>query len=93
MNPFSNKNLNSHGKNQSPNNLENLNSPSASEIEDVEFQDYDPRVVKQVRNSFLFLVILGLVIGVFIAAGVVYIMNKFDINAQPGGNSPLEQLK
>ncbi|MEB3885373.1 hypothetical protein [Lyngbya sp. CCY1209] len=92
MNPFPDNNPNSRRDYQSPNGLENLNAPSDSEIEDEYFQEQDPRVVKQIRRSFLFLTVVGLVVGLFVAAAVLYILNRFDINAQPG-NPPLENLQ
>lgn len=95
MNPFSDQNPNSYKDNQSPNGLNNIHHPSESDIEDLQFNEYDPRVVKNLKNSFLSLVVIGLVLGLFIAAGVVYIMNRFDINAQPSGNSsipPVQEL-
>ena len=83
---------NNHPNSQSPNGFENLNAPSYSEIQDEYFQEQDPQVVQQIRRSFLFLTVIGLVVGVFVAAGVVYILNRFDINAQPG-NPPLENVQ
>lgn len=93
MNPFSHQNPNSHKNHQSPNGLSNIHHPSESEIEDLQFNEYDPRVVKNLKNSFLSLVVIGLVLGLFIAAGVVYIMNRLDINAQPPGNSSIQQVQ
>jgi len=92
MNPFPDNHPNSRRDYQSPNGLENLNAPSDPEIEDEYFQEQDPRVVKQIRRSFLFLTVVGLVVGVFVAAGVLYILNRFDIDAQPG-NPPLENVQ
>ncbi|MGC9525819.1 MAG: hypothetical protein ACP5D7_09800 [Limnospira sp.] len=92
MNPFPNNNPNSRRDYQSPNGLENLNAPGDSEIKDEQFQEQDPRVVQQIRRSFLFLTVIGLVVGLFVAGGVLYILNRFDINAQPG-NPPLENVQ
>jgi hypothetical protein len=53
------------------------------EIEDVKGQEYDPRTVKIIQRSFIFLTVIGLIVGVFMAAGVLYVMQKFNITGRP----------
>ena len=53
----------------------------------------DPRTVEIIRRSFIILTVIGLVIGVFVAAGVLYIMDKFNITADPARIEQLEQTE
>jgi hypothetical protein len=58
-------------------------SEVSEEIEDVKGRDYDPRTVKIIQRSFIFLTVIGLVFGVFMAAGVLYLMQRFNITGHP----------
>jgi hypothetical protein len=53
------------------------------EIQDFQPQEYDPQTVKTIQRSFIFLTAIGLIIGVFVAAGVLYLMQRFNITANP----------
>lgn len=55
----------------------------SEEIQDFQAQDYDPKTLKTIQRSFWFLTVVGLVIGVFVAAGVLYLMQRFNITANP----------
>ncbi len=53
------------------------------EIQDFQPQEYNPQTVKTIQRSFIFLTVVGLIIGVFVAAGVLYLMQRFNITANP----------
>ena len=63
-------------------------SEVSEEIEDVKGRDYDPRTVKIIQRSFILLTVVGLIVGVFMAAGVLYLMQRFNV---PGHPTQLEQ--
>ncbi|MGF1492696.1 MAG: hypothetical protein ACFBSC_09625 [Microcoleaceae cyanobacterium] len=62
--------------------LEKTYYPVIEDLEDVEVEEEHPDV-KAIQRSFLFLIGIGLVIGIFLAAGVIYVLDYFDITAAP----------
>lgn len=58
-------------------------SDVSEEIEDVQGREYDPRTVKIIQRSFILLTVIGLIVGVFMAAGVLYLMQRFNITGRP----------
>ncbi|VXD25314.1 hypothetical protein [Planktothrix paucivesiculata] len=58
-------------------------SEVSEEIEDVKGVKHDPRTVEIIQRSFIILTVIGLVFGVFMAAGVLYLMQRFNITGRP----------
>lgn len=54
-----------------------------NEIEDVDNKPYDPETVKVMQKSFIFLIVTGILVGSLLATGLIYVLNKFDINGKP----------
>lgn len=94
MNLFSDQNSESDNGHHSGDSLNTLNNHrrDAESIEDVEHQEPNPETVKVLRRSFIFLVVVGLILGAFVATGIIYLLNRFDVTGQPS-QPPLEQLE
>ncbi|MDY7024326.1 MAG: hypothetical protein SWJ54_23765 [Cyanobacteriota bacterium] len=94
MNLFSNQNSDSENGHRSGNSLNALNNHHSdpNSIEDVEFREPNPETIRILQKSFIFLIIVGLLVGVIVAAGVIYILNRFDITGQPP-QIPIEQIE
>ena len=54
-----------------------------NEIEDVDNKPYDPETVKVMQKSFIFLIVTGVLVGTLLAAGLIFVLNKLDINGKP----------
>jgi len=83
---FSPNNREPFQQNGNPNNLhfpEVESDEFSEEIQDFEPHEYDPKTLKTIKRSFLFLTVVGLVVGIFVAAGVLYLMQLFNITANP----------
>jgi hypothetical protein len=94
MNLFSNQNPNPDNGQGSGDHLNTLNNhhPNLPPIEDVEVQEPHPETIKVIRRSFIFLVVIGLLVGAIVATGIIYILYRFDITGQPPQPS-LEQVE
>jgi hypothetical protein len=94
MNLFSNSNPDSENGHHSGDalNTPNNNHPDIDSIDDVQHQEPHPETIKVLRRSFLFLVVLGLLLGAIVATGVIYLMNRFDLTGQPP-ETPIEQVE
>ncbi|ERT06452.1 hypothetical protein M595_3581 [Lyngbya aestuarii BL J] len=95
MNLFSNSNPDSENGHRSDDALNTLNNhhPDTDSIDDdVQHQEPHPETIKVLRRSFIFLVIIGLVLGTIVATGVIYLMNRFDLTGQPS-QTPIEQVE
>ena len=95
MNLFSDPNSdpnNGHRSGDPLNTLNNHNNPNVNTIEDEEFRQASPQTIRTLRKSFIFLIVVGLVVGVFVAAGINYILNRFDVTGQPE-KPPVEQVQ
>ncbi len=64
-----------------------------NEIEDVQNKRYDPETVKILRKSFIFLIVTGMLVGCLLAAGLIYVLNKFDINGKPPQVEQIQPLR
>lgn len=83
---FSPNNREPFQQNGNPNNVHFPQVESdefSEEIQDFQVQEYDPKTLKTIKRSFWFLTVVGLVVGVFVAAGVLYVMQRFNITANP----------
>ena len=85
MNLFSNQNSDSENGHHSGDSLNTLNNHHSDidSIDDVQHREPHPETIKVLRRSFIFLVIIGLVLGAIVATGVIYLMNRFDLTGQP----------
>ncbi|EAW39056.1 hypothetical protein [Lyngbya sp. PCC 8106] len=94
MNLFSNSNPDSENGHRSDDSLNTLNNhhPDLDSIDDVQNREPHPETIKVLRRSFLFLIVLGLLLGAIVATGVIYLMNRFDLTGQPS-QTPIEQVK
>ncbi|MEB3279387.1 MAG: hypothetical protein VKK42_10765 [Lyngbya sp.] len=94
MNFFSNPNPDSDNGHRSGDSLNTLNNhhPDVESIEDVQLREPHPETIKIIRRSFIFLVVIGLVLGAIVATGIIYILNRFDITGQPP-KPPIEQVQ
>ncbi len=54
-----------------------------NEIEDHQVTRYDPETIKLMQKSFIFLIVTGVVIGIILAVGLIYVLDRFDINGKP----------
>ena len=95
MNFFSNPNNNQESFNgshstQGLNTLNSRHPEHPDNIEDVQTREIDPELLKILRKSFIFLIVTGILVGVIVSAGIVYVLDRFDITAQP---QQIEQLK
>lgn len=64
-----------------------------NEIEDVHNKPYDPETVKVMQKSFIFLIVMGVLVGSLLAAGLIYVLNRFDINGKPPQVEQIQGLK
>ncbi|MGL5082757.1 MAG: hypothetical protein ACRC8A_14825 [Microcoleaceae cyanobacterium] len=79
--------------NQASESLDPLKAPSQlnyPEIEDVKIQQYDSEALKTLRRSFIFLIVIGLLVGILVATGVIYVLDRFDIKAVPEEVNPVQ---
>lgn len=58
-------------------------NPTPNEIEDVDARQYDPETLKVMQKSFIFLIVMGVVVGIVLAVGLIYVLDRFDINGKP----------
>ncbi|NJK37295.1 MAG: hypothetical protein HC835_10730 [Oscillatoriales cyanobacterium RM2_1_1] len=65
-------------------------SDGQNQTEDLDLQPYDSETSKKIRRSFIFLVVIGLLVGVLVAAGVIYVLDRFDVKAVP---EPVESVQ
>ncbi len=64
-----------------------------NEIEDIQNQPYDPETVKVMRKSFIFLIITGMLVGSILAVGLIYVLNRLDINGKPPQIEQIQGLR
>ncbi len=85
MNFFSNQNPDPDNGHRSGDPLNTLNNhhPDVESIEDVQLREPHPETLKVIRRSFIFLIVVGLLVGAIVATGIIYILNRFDITGQP----------
>ncbi|WP_413162895.1 hypothetical protein ACL6C3_27345 [Capilliphycus salinus ALCB114379] len=94
MNLFSDQNSDSDNGHRGADPLNTLNNhhPNSDSIDDVEVREPHPETIKVLRRSFIFLVVIGLVLGALVATGIIYILNRFDVTGQPP-EPPIEQVQ
>ncbi|MGB3405671.1 MAG: hypothetical protein WBA77_23530 [Microcoleaceae cyanobacterium] len=64
-----------------------------NEIEDVDNKPYDPETVKVMQKSFIFLIIAGVLVGSILAAGLIYVLNKLDIDGKPPQVEQIQSIR
>ncbi len=98
MNFFPDQNNNSEAFNgsRSTEQLNTLNShhpEKTDNIEDVKTREIDPEILKILRKSFIFLIITGILVGVIVSAGMIYVLNRFDVTGKPQQPQQIEQVQ
>jgi hypothetical protein len=64
-----------------------------NEIEDVDNKPYNPETVKVMQKSFIFLIVTGMLVGSILAAGLVYVLNRLDINGKPPQVEQIQRVR
>ncbi|MGB3533414.1 MAG: hypothetical protein WBA13_07840 [Microcoleaceae cyanobacterium] len=96
MSLFSNDQSNPLNGNRATEPLDPLKSQFNSqpnEVEDVQNQSYDPKTVKVMQKSFIFLIVTGILVGSILAAGLIYVLNRLDINGKPPQTEQIQGLR
>ncbi len=95
MNFFSNPNnnqdpLNGSHSTQGLNTLNSRHPEQTDQTEDIETREIDPEIQKILRKSFIFLIVTGLLVGVIVSGGILYILDRFDVTGTP---QQIEQIQ